>query len=216
MNAEMAPSVQEAIEEALRRLVANPETRDHAVEAIERAVDSTANPEWQKMRVLAWIHRRQLLACVRRLEDEGYQFDSILDDSPEAHRRVADIQRILAAFGFDLGPDGVDGYSGGPPGRPVALDLEETSDLARKAVRQQKLLSIRLDGGAESWTRDATRRLQLFLGRFGLVDRPDLRIYCLARPDGLFGALTLAGLSAFLADVVPTDRGDAVERKSDI
>jgi hypothetical protein len=210
MAADRAASTQATVDDALRRLVADPHTREHAIDAIEQAVASAYDPERAKLRVLAWIHREELEACVDRLLSDGYAFDDIRDDSPEAHRKVADIQRILAALGYEIGPTGVDGYTGGPAGKPVALDLDETARLVQRAAPAQKLLAAKPEGPTESWTRDATRRLQLFLGRSGLPDeRADLRAGCLVRPDGLFGSRTLAGVSAFLMQVTELGRPGA-------
>ena len=204
METRNVPSVEEAIEEALRRLVGDPRTRHSAIGAIEAAVASAREPEREKMRVLARINREELTACIRRLQEERYEFDQIADDSPEAHRKVADIQRILRALGFELGPAGVDGYTGGPPGKPVALSPDEIRGLARRASPQEKLLGVRPNGATESWTRDATRRLQHFLGTVGLPRDSELRAACLTLMDGLFGARTLAGVREFLEDVEST------------
>lgn len=199
MDTDPRSTTQGIIDDALRRMVADPVTRDKAVDAIEQAAGHERYSAWQKMRVLAWINRDELLPSVRRLEEEGFRFEHLASDSPEAHRKATDVQRILQAFGFNLGPDGVDGYIGGPPGEPVTLGADECASLIASRSPREKLLGNRPQDATESWTRDATRRLQTFLGRSGLpTDRPDLRINCLARPDGLFGSLTLAGLSAFL------------------
>jgi len=204
MDTERKSSIQHVIDEALRRLVADPVTRDTAVDAIDQAVAREPYPEWLKMRVLAWVNRDELLPSVRRLEEDGFRFEDLASDSPEAHRKAAEIQRILRAFGFELGSDGVDGYIGGPPGEPVVLDLEECGTIIARGSSREKLLGDRPGGATESWTRDATRRLQTFLGRFGLpTDQTDLRRVCLVRPDGLFGARTLAGLSSFLQEREP-------------
>jgi len=199
MDTQPRSSIQHVIEDALRRLVADPATRDKAVYAVEQAAGHEQYPEWQKMRALAWINRDELLPSVRRLEEEGFRFGQMATDSPEAHRKAADVQRILHALGFNLGPDGVDGYIGGPPGEPVTLDVNECTALIERGTPREKLLGTRPQDTTESWTRDATRRLQTFLGRSGLpTDRPELRRNCLVRPDGLFGSLTLAGVRAFL------------------
>ena len=204
MDAEPSSSIQHVVDDALRRLVADPVTRDTAVDAIEQAAAHERYSEWQKTRALAWLNRDELLPSVHRLEEDGFRFEHMASDSPEAHRKAADVQRILQAFGFNLGPDGVDGYIGGPPGEPVTLDIDECTALIARGSPREKLLSNRPQDATESWTRDATRRLQTFLGRFGLpTDRPDLRMNCLVQPDGLFGSLTLAGLSAFLQEREP-------------
>ena len=201
MHVEKGSSTEHAAEDALRRLVADPRTRAQAVEAIDASVASSRSPERQAMRVLAHLNRERLVASVRRLDKTDFGFDDVRDDSPAAHAKMADVQRILSGLGFDVGPDGVDGYSGGPPGPPVVMDHDEIAKLTSRGAGSQKLLSIAADGGAESWTRDATRRLQHFLGTVGLpADRTDLRRDCLARPDGLFGRLTLEGLKVFLGD----------------
>jgi hypothetical protein len=199
MNAQGRSSAASVTEDALRRLVADPLTRERALEAIDRATGGDRDPEVLRMRTLAWLNRHELMPCLRRLVDEDYRFEDVRDDSSEAHRRAADIQRILRALGFELGPSGVDGYIGGPPGAPLALELEECAGLIERSSPREKLLSNRDEGVTESWTRDATRRLQFFLGSYGLPEnRQDLRVNCLLAADGLFGSLTLAGLAAFL------------------
>jgi hypothetical protein len=201
MDTEAVPSRGQAIEDALRRLVGDPRTRERAVDTIEEAVASAQRPERETMGVLARINRDVLAASVGRLEADGYEYEHIGDDSEEAHRKVADIQRILRSFGFSLGTEGVDGYYGGPPGKPVVLELEEVGKLISRASRNEKLLGARQEGPTESWTRDATRRLQHFLGTVGLPEGSDLLGGCLVQTDGLFGSRTLAGVSAFLKDV---------------
>lgn len=204
MDTEPRSSIEHVIDDVLRRLVADPATRDKAVDAIEQATGGERYSAWRTMRALAWINRDELLPSVRRLEEEGFRFEHMASDSPEAHRKAADVQRILQAFGLNLGPDGVDGYIGGPPGQPVTLDVDECKALIDRGSRREKLLGFRPHDATESWTRDATRRLQTFLGGSGLPDaRPDLRRNCLVRPDGLFGSLTLAGVSAFLREQEP-------------
>lgn len=202
MQTEQESIVHTAIDDALRRLIAEPKTRELALDAIRQAIRPAA--EEQTVRVLAWLHRHELDACVSRLEAQRYQFTDIRSDSPEAHRKTADIQRILLAFGFSVGPAGVDGYYGGPAGQPVRIGHDRGGALIRQAAPNQKLLDADPQFGAtESWTRDAARRLQLFLGRIGLPGiRPDLIRNCIATSDGIFGAVTLAGVRGFLDDVM--------------
>ena len=105
MDAEQGSSIQHVVDDALRRLIADPVTRDKAVDAIEQAAGHEQYSEWQMMRTLARINRDELLPSVRRLEDDGFRFEQMASDSPEAHRKAADVQRILQAFGFNLGPE---------------------------------------------------------------------------------------------------------------
>jgi hypothetical protein len=189
--------------ESMRRLLAQQETREQALDAIAAAVDGADDAVQLRMQVLVTINLRELRESVDRLQSQEFQFLDIVDDSPDAHRKVADFQRILNCLGYDIGPCGIDGYDGGPPGKPVTLTLEETASLAAKAVPGARLLESSSDGLVESWTRDATRRLQLFLGQAGLpAEDRELRAECLVRPDGLFGRRTLDGVTAFIALVV--------------
>jgi hypothetical protein len=199
MSKESGDQFDDVIRESLRRLVDDPLTRDRAVTAIGQVVDERTAAQWVKMKVLARLHWEQVAPVVDQMAKEGHRFEDLSSDSAEAHRRAADIQRILRAFGLELGPDGVDGYIGGPPGKPAVLGLDECARLIADGSPRTKLLEDKA-GAAESWTRDATRRLQFFLGQFGIPDdRADLRAGCLVSPDGLFGSRTLAGVQAFLA-----------------
>jgi hypothetical protein len=188
-------------EETLRSLVADRRTQGAAVEAFDEAARRSKGGERARIVALAALNARAIRRCVERIEEGGsYRYEQLQSDSARAHRKAAAIQDLLAYLGFYLGPAPARsrGYYGGPPGKPVAMPLNQAARLVAKRPRNGKVLTGSR-GSRESWTRDAVRRLQIVLGNEfsgSALARPGS---CLARPDGLFGDVTLSAVKELVA-----------------
>jgi peptidoglycan hydrolase-like protein with peptidoglycan-binding domain len=191
-------------EETLRTLLSDQRTQGAAVEALDEAARSRGG-ERARIVALAALNAAAIRRCIERIEEGGsYRYEQLQSDSARAHRKAAAIQDVLAYLGFYLGPARARsrGYYGGPPGKPVAVPLNQAVRLLPKRPRNGKVLTDPR-GSRESWTRDAVRRLQIVLGDEFAGTALAKRGSCLTRPDGLFGTITLNALKEFVARAGP-------------
>ncbi|SRR6266550_1647840 len=170
-----------------------------------KATARPTNGEFLRVSLLLWLFAEDIRKCVARIRAGGsHSFDELRSDSATAHRKAAAIQDLLIYLGYYLGPteSQTRGLYGGPRGKPIRISLGKASALLRQTERTQKLLQAKYFGSTESWTRDAVRRLQVFLGnRNPGLTRPAVGGNCLAFPDGCFGTRTLNAVRAALTDL---------------
>ncbi|SRR6266480_2299786 len=193
------------IREGLRAVLSDSARREQNLEALGRAEPKSSDPESSRVALLLWLFTSEIRECVARIREGGrYSFEELRSDSARAHRKAAAIQDLLAYLGYYLGPvtSRTRGFYGGPPGHPVKLSLSKANSLRARRSRTKKLLTGDV-GRLESWTRDAARRLQAFLGSQHLPPRLVPAGGCLRFPDGLFGDRTLRGLQEVLARAGP-------------
>jgi hypothetical protein len=185
------------LSQAVQRLSANPRARPYVVDALTPAGTERGEAEFARVAVLLSVNRKDIGACLDQLDgDKPYTFEALWSDGPSAHRKAAAIQDVLSLLGYYLGPRqaAARGYYGGPPGKPLVQDLKTVRQLIAKTPYDEKLVAQKPFRRTESWTRDAVRRLQAFLGSQNLGERIAPRGSCLVRPDGLFGERVLRAL----------------------
>ncbi len=190
--------------EAFRHLSVSSRGRTDAVRSLIAATRGDHGSEFTRVGHLLWLHRRQISNLLGQLNRGGrFRYQSITTDAASAHRKVAAIQEVLALLGYHLGSalDTAKGLYGGPSGKPVKLELKKVTRLIGQTPRTKKLISKSQFGQTESWTRDAVRRLQAFLGGQNLGSALAPKGSCLVRPDGLFGQRTLKGLRTVIRSI---------------
>jgi hypothetical protein len=181
-----------AMHETIQDLTQDPQHRDDVLDALSRTPRG-ASTEFNRVELLLWVNKKPVQKLLGSIRKGGFTFDDLHSDSATVHRKVASLQDLLELLGYYLGPDAARsrGFYGGPPGKPVQMSLGGLTRVGREGSRREKVLETAGIRTTESWTRDAVRRLQHFLGSRHLPSRIARQGTCILRPDGLCGLRTL-------------------------